>query len=65
MRTAFPGETVKTSKLLPNQLDYYNWLKHLKHQKLKVTKQEVKQEDKQQYDKHDKTRDPVWEISDQ
>jgi len=65
MRIAFPGEPVKTPKLPPNQLKYCKGIKdHLKrlHDELKVNKQEVKHEYKQEYDKIQNVKAPAYKI---
>jgi len=65
MRIAFPGEPAKTPKLPPNQLNYYKWIKnHLKrlNDELRISKQEVKDEFKQQYDKRHKVKLPEYKI---
>ena len=55
----------KTPKLPSNQLNYYNWSRdHLKklHQDLKLTKEEVKNVDKFQYDVRHRANEPQWAV---
>ena len=67
MRLAVPGEPVKKPAMPPSQLQYYEWLKEeLKalHEGVRLNRLEIKEEDKDQYDKKNAVAPPPWKVGD-
>ena len=68
MRLAIPGHPKPAiSDVAPDKLAYYRWLStelQRLHKAVKITREEMKLDDKQMYDKAHRVITPSWKVND-